>query len=161
MGKRSTKSQKNIYQQSREAAGLTRESASEALQFVSADRIERIESEKTEPHPEEVLAMSNCYKNYSLCNYYCSNECPIGREYVPEVELKELSQITLEMLHSLNIMEREKNRLIDITVDGVISKDEQEDFRRIQQRLEEISIAVEALQLWMQQAEAEGKIEQA
>ena len=29
------------------------------------------------------------------------------------------------------------------------------------QRLEEISIAVEALQLWMQQAEAEGKIEQA
>ena len=42
MGKRSVKDNKNVWQMSREAAGLTREAAEERLTFVSADRIERI-----------------------------------------------------------------------------------------------------------------------
>ena len=54
MGKKSTKENKNIYQTSREEAGLTREKASELMEFVSADRIEKIESEKSAPHPEEI-----------------------------------------------------------------------------------------------------------
>ena len=127
MGRKSTKENKNIYQTSREAAGLTRESAAELLEYISSDRIEKIESEKSLPHPDEILAMADCYKNPSLCNYYCSHECPIGQEYVPEVKLKDLSQITLEMLASLNSLEREKTRLIEITVDGIISEDEKED----------------------------------
>ncbi len=28
--------------------------------------------------------MADCYKNPALCNYFCSHECPIGIEYVPE-----------------------------------------------------------------------------
>ena len=128
MGRKSTKENKNIYQTSREEAGFTREAAAEVLEFISSDRIEKIESEKSLPHPDEILAMADCYKNPGLCNYYCSHECPIGQEYVPEVKLKDLSQITLEMLASLNTLEKEKNRLIEITVDGVISEDEKEDF---------------------------------
>ena len=123
MGRKSTKENKNIYQTSREEIELTRESAAEKLKFISSDRIEKIENEKSLPHPEEILAMADCYKNPSLCNYYCSHECPIGQEYVPEVKFEELSQITLEMLASLNTIEKEKNRLIEITVDGVISDD--------------------------------------
>ena len=42
----------------RESAGLTREAAAEVLEFVSADRIEKIESGKSLPHPEEILAMA-------------------------------------------------------------------------------------------------------
>ena len=98
MGRKSIKENKNIYQISREAQNLTRDAASEKLQYISADRIEKIENEKTLPHPEEILAMADCYKNPSLCNYFCSHECPIGQEYVPEVVPKELSQITLEMM---------------------------------------------------------------
>ena len=158
MGRKSTRENKNIYQISREEAGLTREGASEKLKFLSADRIEKIESEKSLPHPDEILALSDCYKNPSLCNYYCSHECPIGQEYVPEVKLKDLSQITLETLASLNALEKEKNRFIEITVDGVISDDEKEDFERIQNQLAQISLAVDSLQLWVQQAIADGKI---
>ncbi|MBQ8184669.1 MAG: helix-turn-helix domain-containing protein [Lachnospiraceae bacterium] len=158
MGRKSTKENKNIYQTSREEAGLTRERASALLTFISADRIEKIESEKSLPHPEEILAMADCYKNPSLCNYYCSHECPIGQEYVPEVILKDLSQITLETLASLNALEKEKNRLIEITVDGVISADEKEDFKRIQAQLAQISMAVDSLQLWVQQAVMDGRI---
>lgn len=159
MGRKSTKENKNIYQTSREGAGFTREAAAEALEFISSDRIEKIESEKSLPHPDEILAMADCYKNPTLCNYYCSHECPIGQEYVPEVKLKDLSQITLEMLASLNSLEKEKIRLIEITVDGIISDDEKEDFERIQDQLAQISMAVDSLQLWVQKAIADGKID--
>lgn len=160
MGRKSTKENKNIYQTSREAINLTRESAAEVLEFISPDRIEKIESEKSIPHPDEILAMADCYKNPSLCNYYCSHECPIGQEYVPEVKIKDLSQITLEMLASLNSLNRDKNRLIEITVDGTITKDEVEDFQKIQTQLSQISMAIDSLQLWVQKALADGKIEQ-
>lgn len=159
MGRKSTKENKTIYQTSREALGYTREAAAEKLQFISEDRIEKIEYEKSLPHPEEILAMAECYKNPALCNYYCSHECPIGQEHVPEIKLKELSQITLEVLASLNAMEKEKNRLIEITVDGVISAEEIKDFEKIQEQLSQIAIAIDSLQLWVQKAVAEGKIE--
>lgn len=158
MGRKSTRENKNIYQTSREAAELTREGAAELLEFISADRIEKIESERSFPHPDEILAMADCYKNPSLCNYYCSHECPIGQEYVPEVKSKELSQITLEMLASLNSLEKEKTRLIEITVDGVISDDEMKDFKRIQEQLSQISMAIDSLQLWVQKAIVDGRI---
>lgn len=158
MGRRSTKENKNIYQTSREESELTREAASKHLIFISADRLEKIESEKSLPHPDEILAMANCYKNPSLCNYYCSNKCPIGQEYVPAVSFKELSQITLEMRASLNSLEREKSRLIEIAVDGMISDDEMEDFKKIQNQLSQISLAIDSLHLWVKKAIADGTI---
>ena len=74
MGRKSVKEDKNVYFTSREAAGWTREIAAEQLGCISADRIEKIENEKSMPHPDEVLIMSEIYKNPSLCNYYCSHE---------------------------------------------------------------------------------------
>ena len=158
MGRKSTKENKNIYQISREKNNLTREQASELMEFVSPDRIEKIENEKSLPHPDEILAMADCYKNPALCNYYCSHECPIGQEYVPEVKSKELSQITLEMLASLNSLDKQKARLVEITVDGIISEDEMEDFKKIQEQLEYVSMAIDSLQLWVQKAIMDGKI---
>lgn len=160
MGRKSIKENKNIYQTSRESVNMTREAASEALKFISPDRIVKIESEKSLPHPDEILAMANCYKDPSLCNYYCSHECPIGQEYVPEVKIKDLSQITLEMLASLNTLEKDKNRLIEITVDGSISGDEKEDFDKIQSQLSQIAMAIDSLQLWVQKAIIDGKMSQ-
>ena len=102
MGRRSTKENKNIYQTSREEAGYTREGAAEILEFISADRIEKIESERSLPHPDEILAMASGYRNPSLCNYYCSHECPIGQEYVPEVQFKDASISNVIWDNSLN-----------------------------------------------------------
>ena len=158
MGRKSTKENKNIYQINREDANLTREAASQLLEFISSDRIEKIESEKSLPHPDEILAMADCYRNPALCNYYCSHECPIGKKYVPEIKSKELSQITLEMLASLNSLDKQKNRLIEITVDGAISQDEMNDFKTIQEQLNQISMAIDSLQLWVQKAVMDGKI---
>lgn len=159
MPKKSIKENKNAYQISREALDLTRAEAAELLQFISADRIEKIENEKTMPRPEEILAMADCYKNPSLCNHYCSHECPIGRKYVPEIKIKDLSQITLEMLNTLNSLDKEKNRLIEITVDGEITSDEAADFRAIQEKLEEMSLIIDSLNLWVKNTIASGKID--
>ena len=158
MGRKSTKENKNIYQISRENLELSREAAAEKLGFISSDRIEKIENEKTDPYPKEILAMAEVYKNPSLCNYFCSHECPIGMEYVPEVRTKELSQITLEMLATLNKLEKQKERVIDITVDGKISEEELPDFIEIQKELEKMSLAIDSLNLWIEQTIAAGKI---
>ena len=158
MGRKSTKENKNIYQTSRETMEYTRDAAAEKLGFISADRIEKIENEKSLPHPEEVLAMADCYKNPSLCNYFCSHECPIGIEYVPEIKAKDLSQITLEMLATLNKLTHEKERLIEITVDGELSEDELPDFFKIKDQLEKMALAIDSLNLWLDQTIASGKL---
>lgn len=159
MARVSTKANKNIYHQTREALHLTREAASEVLETIPPERIEKIENERCLPHPDEVLVMAEKYKQPDLCNYYCANQCPIGRQYVPEVKIKDLSQIVLEMLASLNAMNKKKERLIEITVDGVISDDELSDFLFIQKELEQISITVETLQLWAERMLATGAID--
>lgn len=158
MGRKSVRENKNIYQTARERLELTRDEAGSMMDYVSPDRIEKIESGKSLPHPDEVLAMAECYRKPELCNYYCSHECPIGIKYVPEVHIKDLSQIVLEVLASLNALEKEKNRLIEITVDGQITDDEIADFQAIQQKLAQISNSVSSLRLWVDKAIADGKI---
>ena len=158
MARVSTRENKNIYQLTREGLKLSREAASELLESIPPERIEKIENERSLPHPDEVLVMSDKYKQPSLCNYYCANQCPIGQEYVPEIKVKDLSQIVLEMLASLNSVSKQKDRLIEITADGKISCDELEDFVFIQEELERISITVETLQLWSERMLATGVI---
>ncbi len=159
MGRNSVKENKNIYQLTRESLGLSREKASDLLETISPERIEKIENERVVPYPEDILTMAEKYKSPDLCNFYCSKQCPIGRHYVPEVKIKDLSQIVLEMLACLNSMNRKKDRLIEITADGKIANDEIEDFIKIQKELEHISVTVETLQLWVEKMLATGAID--
>ena len=159
MGRMSVKENKTKYQIIREELGLSRERASDLLGWITPERIEKIENEKVPPHPEEILEMSKAYKKPDLCNYYCSNTCPIGKKYVPEIKTKDLSQIILQMLASLNTAQKKQERLIEITSDGSINTDEIRDFIYIQEELERISVTVEALQLWTERMLATGIID--
>ncbi|WP_409967472.1 helix-turn-helix transcriptional regulator [Bengtsoniella intestinalis] len=159
MGRVSTKENKTVYQVCREDLGLSREKAADLLQVVTPERIEKIENEKINPQPEDIMAMVTAYGAPNLCNYYCANECPIGKQYVPEIKIKELPQIVLEMLTSLNAMGRKQERLIEITVDNQIDSHEIQDFVTIQEELEKISITVETLQLWVERMLASGAID--
>ena len=53
------------------------------------------------------------------------------------------------MLASLNAIEKNKERFIEITADGVVSDEELMDFVKVQNELEKISAAVDSLQLWI------------
>ena len=158
MGKRSIKENKNIWFTSREEAGLTRAQASELMDYVSESRIEKIESDKAVVHPEDVTAMAKAYKKPVLCNYYCTHECQIGIENVPEVPHSSLSEISLAILSSLNALNRQKDRLIEIAEDGRMDDDELPDFVKIQADLNKISLTVETLKLWVNTAIAEGNV---
>lgn len=159
MPKTTTKPQKSIYQDRREALGLSREKASELLETIQPERLERIESGKYTAYPGEVLTMAEKYQDPQLCNHYCAHECEIGKRYVPEIRVKELPQIVLEMLASLNSVKARQDRLIEITADGRIAADEVEDFVSIQNELERISVTVETLQLWAEKKIANGEID--
>lgn len=159
MARVSVKAKKTPYQLKREELGLSREKASELLESIPPERIERIESGKFTAHPDEVICMAEKYQAPELCNYFCSNECEIGRQYVPEIKIKDLSQIVLGLLASLNSVKKRQERLIEITADGVIEADEVEDFIQIQEKLERISITVETLQLWSERKLASGGID--
>lgn len=159
MARASTKENKSIYQQLREAQQWSRERGSEELESIPPERIERIESGKYTAHPDEVVLMAKKYKAPQLCNYYCAKECEIGRQHVPEIKMKDLAQIVLEMLSSLNSAKKRQERLIEITADGIIENDEVNDFIDIQEDLEKISLTVEALRLWSEKMLADGKID--
>ncbi|HAB94435.1 MAG TPA: transcriptional regulator [Lachnospiraceae bacterium] len=150
MGRRSIRANKNIYQLAREEAGLTREKASERMAGISDDRIEKIESEKVLIRPDEVLQMSRCYKKPELCNLYCSRECAIGIEQVPEIKEKDLTTIALEILSVIRFLDKERDLLIDIAADGRISEEEIPSFEVIKTHLESLAGTVDALNLWLQ-----------
>lgn len=99
--------------------------------------------------------MADCYKRPDLCNYYCSHKCAIGERYVPEVEVSELSSIILETIASLNEINPLTGRLIQIARDGKITDDEIKDFAFISQKLDEVSLAIDSLNLWVDKTASE------
>lgn len=157
MGRASVKENKNIYQQTREKLGLTREQASMEME-VSSSRLERIENEKIIPEPKDIIEMATRYKAPHLCNYYCANECMIGYKYVPQVDEKQLSEIVIKMLASLNSIESKKDRFVEISADGTIDTAELDDFIMMSEELERISSTATALKLWLDEMFASKKI---
>ncbi|MCR4691628.1 MAG: helix-turn-helix transcriptional regulator [Lachnospiraceae bacterium] len=158
MGRKSVKENKSVYQITREELGLTREKASELMEYISPERIEKIENEKVRILPDDILAMAKCYKAPHLCNYYCSHDCSIGQKYVQPVEMKTLSQIAVETLNGLHHLESEKNRLLEIVEDGKINDYERDDFIRIKNRLDKLALSISSLQLWLDEKIAEGQL---
>ena len=165
MGRQSTRANKNIYQicrenvhLTREECELTREKASERMTGVSASRIEKIEYNLQDPTPYDIVQMADCYKRPDLCNYYCSHKCEIGYRYVPEIEMSELSSIILETIASLDEINPLTGRLIQIARDGKITDDEIKDFAFISHKLDKVSVAIDALNLWVNKTASENNI---
>lgn len=158
MGRKSTKENKTMYQLYREAQNLTREKASDLMGTLSADRIEKIESERIIPTPYDIVQMAECYKAPKLCNYFCSHKCEIGEKYVPEIEITELPNIIIETIASLNSITPLTNRLLEISRDGKITDDEIPDFAHIKKNLEQVAMASDALNLWVEKTISENKL---
>ena len=160
MGRRSTKENKSIYQMTRESLGLTREKAAEIIPGFSPERIEKMENDRMQIRPEDVKLIAEAYKAPGLCNYYCSQECPIGRGRTPRVESKALVQIVVETLNSVNRIHQMKDRLLEIAEDGAVSPDEAEDFTEIREVLDKLQVSTATLQLWLEEQAARGEMDE-
>ena len=149
----------NYYLEIRKKHGLSREKASELMDTLSPEKIEKIENYKQDPTPRDIMEMADGYSEPSLRNYYCAHDCPMGQYYVPSVEFKELEKTVLQMVAALNSMHAMQERLIAISADGRIDDDEIRDFIRIQKELERISMATDSMQLWAEKMVSIGAID--
>ena len=161
MPKISNKTDKTLYMSVRENLGLTRQEASDSItaEFISPDRLEKIENRRLIARPDEILAIAEAYRSPGIINYYCTHDCDIGGKYVNEVKPKELSQIAVETLNSLNKLNQVKERLLEIVEDGEVTEDEYADFRMIKSNLDKLSQSVESIQLWLNERVANGRID--
>ena len=124
---------------------------------MTPSRIEKIENGQ-EATPYDILQMADCYRKPDLCNYYCARKCAIGNRYVPRVEVTELPNIILETIASLNEITPLAGKLIQIARDGKISDDELPTFAFISKKLDEVSLAIDALNLWVDKTAGENKL---
>ena len=125
----------------------SREGAADIM-LIDRGRLYRIESGLTNPYPEEVLLMSDLYNAPELRNFYCTNTCPLGKDF-PKVDVQELDRITIRVLNTFRKINETKEMLLDVTADGIITEDEQEDMQKILETLEEMEQVTQSLKLWV------------
>ena len=146
----------------KDGTDLSRERAAEAIN-TSASRLEKIERGELEANSEDVANMAQAYNVPELCSYYCANECPVGKsEYVNvgQAEGEDLAHILVSLLHSINTIEDQKNRFIEISADDKLDPTELRDFARISKALKGISEAAGSLNVWLQKEIIEGRVDE-
>lgn len=155
MGKKATLSAGNVFYEARMAAASwndklnSREGAAEVT-GLDRTRLAYIELGTINPHPEEVLVLADAYNAPELHNYFCSRICSLGKQTVLPVELQELERTTLQLLSSLTCISTVKERLIEISADGVIDETEKPEMQNILAQLDEAVVKIQALKLYFE-----------
>lgn len=138
MPKMATKAADNVFYKARIAAASwndrlgSREGASEVT-GIDRTRLANIELGTINPHPEEVLMLSDTYNAPELQNHFCSHLCPLGIGTISPIELEELERVTLQLISAMKSLPEVKDGIIDIAADGVIDAKEKP---RMEQYLE-------------------------
>ncbi|MBV4439407.1 XRE family transcriptional regulator [Clostridium tyrobutyricum] len=161
MARKATKAAENIYYKARIEAAATndklnsREGASEII-GIDRTRLARIELDSICAYPEEVLMMADIYNAPELENYFCCEQCPIGKHTVPQLKVLGIDRVTIQVLASLKNIDDVRRDLLDITSDGVITEDEKPKLKSIIKALDEISINSQELKLCIQKNLSKG-----
>lgn len=153
MARRPTKAADNPFCKARIAAAkyneklFSKEYASEQL-GVSVSTLSDYELGLTKVVPPDmIIKMADLYKSPELKNLYCREMCPLGCD-MPKVELEDLDRITVRALSTFKNIETQKERLLDIAADGVISDDERPDFDKVIQAMNELAAVAFNLKAW-------------
>ncbi|QXE19504.1 helix-turn-helix transcriptional regulator [Clostridium sp. 001] len=153
---RSIKDTDTIYKKARIEASnsndklRSREGASEIL-GVSPSSLLNYETGVCKQIPTDVVVkMAEIYNAPELMNYYCCNECVIGRHIAPQVEILAMDRITIQIVSSLENINEVKKELLDITEDGIITEGEKPKLEHIVKTLDKIEKESRELKLWVQ-----------
>lgn len=153
MPKTATKAKGNVFYKARmEAASWndsfkSRESTSEVT-GIDRTRLAYIETNKINPHPEEVLILSEYLNAPELCNQYCSKMCPLGIKTVNEIEVPEFEKTVLQLLSIFQTLPQIKADLITIAADGIIDREERPKMELILEKLDQASDKIQALKIY-------------
>lgn len=132
----------------------SREGAAD-LMSIDRGRLYRIESGVADPYPEEVHMMADLYNAPELRNYFCREMCPLGGD-TPVLELDDLDRITVKAMAGLRKAADAKERLLDISADGVITDDEKPELKKILGTLDEIASIAQSLKVWTEKNMRQG-----
>lgn len=156
--KRAINSNDNVYLEARYNAEKyneslrSREGAADIL-GVERSRIYKIEKNVDNPHPDEVVMMADAYNAPELLNYYCTEQCPIGKLMVPKVDNKSIESWALNTYTALNKAINAKDEIIDIAKDGIISEEEKPRLKVVLNILDEIAKATNELKIHLMRTE--------
>ena len=158
--------EENIYRKARKTAAkqkplLNNCESAQDLVYIERTKLLAIESGDKTPSPDDVVSMARAYDAPELCNYYCTNECPIGMKYVPKARLSDFSQVTIDIIASLNALSEEKDRMIAIARDGRVNDFERRDFDEILEKLSELERSIQGMKIWIKYAASSGKLDDA
>lgn len=132
MPKMATKAADNVFYKARIAAASwndrlgSREGASEVT-GIDRTRLANIELGTINPHPEEVLMLSDTYNAPELQNHFCSHLCPLGIGTISPIELEELERVTLQLISAMKSLPRQSGkRPVRAAHDGGLPQGERE-----------------------------------
>ncbi|MCI9975633.1 helix-turn-helix transcriptional regulator [Clostridioides difficile] len=136
----------NIYQKARENTNLTQEKASEQLD-ISVESLRAYENDKRIPNNQIVAKMVSIYNNNLLGYEHVRRTTEAGVMFLPKLEMKSLSSITLKLHKEIKDYLKKEDDFIDIVEDDVIEEEEEEIWDDVMQELEDIFKSILILRL--------------
>lgn len=158
MTRQVTKAGDNRYCQARLDAAkwneklLTRVGAADVIGCVTEDSIKKYELGLTKPPNDIVAVMADAYNTPELVLWYCSNECPLGKN-CREVPNMPPERTYVRMTNTLNKLSMAMQELAGIMDNGIDGEAEQrkipkiwEEFLEARRRIDEILTVFEKTQ---------------
>lgn len=155
MGKGPINENNNVYFKARKRAAAynerlySREGASELL-GISVSTLADYELGNTKVVPvDKVVLMADLYNAPELITGYCMRECPVHGFLPLATEEKSIQGITLCLLRGFNEdgLRAMKEDLIEITEDGIISREELPKLKEILEKLEKIAEIISEMKI--------------
>lgn len=140
MARQATKACGNRYFEARMRAAkyneklLTRAGAVECLPGVTEDSLKKYELDITRPPNIVVTLMADAYNEPELRAWYCSNECPLGKDCreIPEMPAE---RALIRLQNSVYEMEQLTRQLSLLMEDGTIEIEQQSIIPQLRDRL--------------------------
>lgn len=140
MSRQATKAMGNRYYEARMRAAeyneklQTRAGAVECLPGVTEDSLKKYELDINRPPNVVVALMADAYNEPELRQWYCANECPLGRDCreIPEMPAERALIRLQNTVYEMEKLTREISLMMD---DGEITTDERQALPGLRDRL--------------------------
>lgn len=124
-----------MFREARNRAGISRNEAALRL-HIGTRTLTNYEHQVTVTPPEIALRMQDIYQDPTLTARYCAEYCPIGQVYAHQVpENQHLCSAVLGLLKEQTDVEKLREKLIEITADGIIDHHEMPHLEHILEEL--------------------------
>lgn len=140
MSKQATKAVGNRYYEARMRAAkyneklLTRAGAVEYLPGVTEDSLKKYELDINRPPNIVVALMADAYNEPELRQWYCVNECPLGKDCREKAEMP-AERALIRLQNSVYEMEQLTRQLSLIMEDGKLDEDERDTIPQLREKL--------------------------